>query len=112
MGSWQLFRLPRVTLPNFSQIGDVPQTPPLDLLDPIKKPLLREREIARTETLRKRREGEGEQRWMRSRGGEISRAARDSCQRYKAFTILKDLYKWRIAEASFQLSLVSLPHLP
>ena len=29
-----------MTLPNFSQIGDVPQTPPLDLLDPIRKPLL------------------------------------------------------------------------
>ena len=29
------------TGPNFGQIGDVPQTPPLDLIDPIKKPLLR-----------------------------------------------------------------------
>ena len=40
MGSWQLFRLPRVTLPSFSQIGDGPETPSLDLLDPIKKHLL------------------------------------------------------------------------
>ena len=40
MVSWQLFGLPRVTLPSFSQIGDGPQTPPLDLLDPIRKPLL------------------------------------------------------------------------
>ena len=42
MGSWQLFRLPRVTLPSFSQIGDGPETPSLDLLDPIKKHLLKE----------------------------------------------------------------------
>ena len=41
MGSCQFFRLPRVTLPSFSQIGDGPETPSLDLLDPIKKHLLK-----------------------------------------------------------------------
>ena len=30
----------RVTTPSFSQIGDGPQTPPLDLLDSMKKSLL------------------------------------------------------------------------
>ena len=40
MVSWQLFGLPRVNLPSFSQIGDWPETSPLDLLDPVKKPLL------------------------------------------------------------------------